>query len=69
MSNETLFESILEAYASFLPLADSITTPTIMHIEGRLVRTRGPLEILACMRSSTLARQLCEKVAVRVCLL
>jgi methylamine--corrinoid protein Co-methyltransferase len=45
VSNETLFESILEAYALFLPLANSITTPTIKH------------------------RKLCEKVAVRVCLL
>ena len=61
MSNETLFESILEAYASFLPLADSITTPTIKHIEGRLVRTKSPLEILACMRSSTLARSALRK--------
>ncbi|GAH07475.1 unnamed protein product, partial [marine sediment metagenome] len=35
MSNERLFESILEAYALFLPLANSITTPSIKHIEGR----------------------------------
>jgi len=61
VSNELLFESILEAYASFLPLADSITTPTIKHIEGRLVRAKSPLEILACMRSSTLAREALRK--------
>ncbi len=61
VSDERLFESILESYASFLPLADSITTPTIKHIEGRLVRTRSPLEIMACMRSSTLARQALRK--------
>ena len=61
VSNERLFESILESYASFLPLADSITTPTIKHIEERLVRTRGPLEIIACMRSSTLAREALRK--------
>jgi methylamine--corrinoid protein Co-methyltransferase len=61
VSNERLFESILEAYASFLPLANSITTPTIKHIEGRIVRTKSPLEILACMRSSTLARSALRK--------
>jgi methylamine--corrinoid protein Co-methyltransferase len=61
VSNERLFESILEAYASFLPLANSITTPTIKHIEGRIVRTKSPLEILACIRSSTLARSALRK--------
>ncbi len=61
VSNETLFESILEAYALFLPLANSITTPTIKHIEGRIVRTKSPLEILACIRSSTLAREALRK--------
>jgi len=61
VSNETLFESILEAYALYLPLVDSITTPTIEHIEGRLVRTKSPLEIIACMRSSTLARSALRK--------
>jgi methylamine--corrinoid protein Co-methyltransferase len=61
VSDETLFESILEAYASFIPLADSITTPTIKHIEGRVVRTKSPLEILACIRSSTLARSALRK--------
>jgi hypothetical protein len=61
VSDERLFESILEAYASFLPLANSITTPTIKHIEGRLVRTQSPLEIIACMRSSTLARSALRK--------
>jgi hypothetical protein len=61
VSDERLFESILEAYALFLPLANSITTPTIKHIEGRLVRTQSPLEIIACMRSSTLARSALRK--------
>ncbi|MFC1950268.1 monomethylamine:corrinoid methyltransferase [Chloroflexota bacterium] len=57
VSNEELFVSILEAYASFLPLANSITTPSIKTINGKIVRAGSPLEILACMRSSTLARE------------
>lgn len=61
VSNERLFESILENYALFLPLANSITTPTIKEIEGRIVRTKSPLEILACIRSSILARDALRK--------
>jgi len=57
VSNEELFVSILEAYASFLPLADSITTPSIKAINGKTVRAGSPLEILACIRSSALARE------------
>jgi len=57
VSNEELFASILEAYASFLPLADSITTPSIKAINGKTVRAGSPLEILACIRSSALARE------------
>lgn len=57
VSNEELFVSILEAYASFLPLADSITTPSITTVNGRTVRAGSPLEVLACIRSSALARE------------
>jgi len=57
VSNEELFVSILEAYASFLPLANSITTPTIKAINGKTIRAGSPLEILACIRSSVLARE------------
>jgi len=57
VSNEELFASILEAYASFLPLADSITTPSIKAINGKTVQAGSPLEILACIRSSVLARE------------
>jgi len=57
ISNEQLFVSILEAYASFLPLANSITTPSIQTINGKTVRAESPLEIFACIRSSALARE------------
>jgi len=57
VSNEELFVSILEAYASFLPLANSITTPSIKTINGKTVSAGSPLEILACIRASALARQ------------
>ncbi len=57
ISNEELFSSIMEAYATFLPLANSITTPSIKAINGKTVRAGSPLEILACIRSSALARE------------
>lgn len=57
ISNEQLFVSILEAYASFLPLANSITTPSLQTINGTTVRAGSPLEIFACIRSSVLARE------------
>lgn len=57
VSNEELYTSIMEAYASFLPLADSITAPTIVSIHGRTVRTGSPLEVMAAIRSTVLARE------------
>jgi len=57
VSDEELFVNILEAYASFIPLANSITTPTIKTISGKTVQAGTPLEILACIRSSVLARE------------
>ena len=57
VSSDELFVSILEAYGSFIPLADSITTPTITEINGMPVRAGSPLEVIACMKSSALARE------------
>ena len=61
VSNEELFVSILEAYASSLPLANSITTPSIRTINGKTVRAGSPLEVLACIRSSVLAREALQR--------
>ena len=57
VSNEELYASIMEAYASFLPLADSITAPSIASINGRNVRTGSPLEVLATIRATVLGRE------------
>jgi hypothetical protein len=57
VSNEDLFASIMEAYASFMPLADSITAPSIVSINGRTVRTGSPLEVLASIRAVVLGRE------------
>jgi len=57
VSNEELFSSIVETYASFLPLADSITAPSLATINGRTVRSGSPLEVLASIRSVVLTRE------------
>jgi len=57
VSNEELYASILEAYASYMPLANSITAPTIATLNGRAVRTDSPLEVLAAIRATILARE------------
>ncbi|MBW2059556.1 MAG: monomethylamine:corrinoid methyltransferase [Deltaproteobacteria bacterium] len=57
VSNEELFASIVEAYAGFMPLADSITAPSIVSINGRTVRTGSPLEVLASIRAVVLGRE------------
>jgi len=57
ISNEELYASIMEAYASFMPLADSITAPSIVSINGRTVRTGTPLEMLASIRAVVLGRE------------
>ncbi len=57
VSNEDLYASIMEAYASFMPLANSITAPTIASINGRTVRTGSPLEVMAAIRSVVLGRE------------
>ncbi|WP_258189421.1 monomethylamine:corrinoid methyltransferase [Candidatus Hakubella thermalkaliphila] len=57
VSTEELFVSIMEAYGSFLPLANSITTPTLTTINGVPIRAGSPLEVLACIRSTVLSRE------------
>jgi methylamine--corrinoid protein Co-methyltransferase len=56
VSSEEIFSKVLQGYAS-IPLVDSITTPTLTTINGRQIRAASPLEVLACMRSSLLSRE------------
>jgi len=56
VSSEEIFESIVQAYGE-IPLADSITAPSLTTSNGTQVRTGSPLEILACIKSVVLARE------------
>jgi hypothetical protein len=56
VSTEELYSSIMEAYATCLPLADSITAPSLASFNGRAVRTGTPLEVIAAMRVTGLGK-------------
>jgi methylamine--corrinoid protein Co-methyltransferase len=56
VSNEESYSSIMEAYATYLPLADSITAPSLASFNGRTVRTGTPLEVIAAMRVTSLGK-------------
>jgi methylamine--corrinoid protein Co-methyltransferase len=56
VSTEELDSSIMEAYATYLPLADSITAPSLASFNGRAVRTGTPLEVIAAMRVTGLGK-------------
>lgn len=61
VSNESLYESLIEAYARNLPLANSITAPTLASLGGRQVRTGSPLEVLASIEATKMARRALER--------
>ena len=57
VSNEEIYASIMEAFASFLPLADAITAPSLATLNGRTVRTGTPLEVLASIRATAMGHE------------
>lgn len=57
VSNEEIYVSIMEAFASFLPLADAITAPSLATLNGRTVRTGTPLEVLASIRATAMGHE------------
>ncbi len=57
ISNEVLYASIMETYAGFMPLADSITAPSLASINGRAVVADSPLELLAAIKATALGKE------------
>ena len=47
----------MEAFASFLPMADAITAPSLATLNGRTVRTGTPLEVLASIRTTAMGHE------------
>jgi len=56
VSNERIFTSLVTAYAR-LPLADSITTPSLTMLDGRSISAGTPLEIEGAIRTAVLSRE------------
>jgi len=61
VSNEEVFRGILRAYAAN-PLADSICTPSLQTVDGRIVVSESPLEILGAIKTVTLAKETLKDV-------
>ena len=57
VSSEEIYASLMEAYASFVPLADAVTAPSLTVINGRTVRTGTPLEVLAAIRAAAMGHE------------
>ena len=60
VSSEEIFVSIVQGYGE-IPLADSITAPSLATLNGTAVQAGSPLEILACIKSVVLLREALEK--------
>ena len=59
-TDEYLLSTLVEGYGR-IPLADSITTPSIKKFNGMTVLANTPLEILACIRTVELSRSALRK--------
>jgi len=60
VSSEAVFASLMKGYA-MIPLADSITTPSLMTVDGEAIRARTPVEVEGCIRNVTLAKEALQK--------
>lgn len=56
VSSEGILLSLVQGYGS-ISLADSVTSPTLVNIDGRRIRANSPLEVMACIRSSNFIRE------------
>jgi methylamine--corrinoid protein Co-methyltransferase len=56
VSSEEVFSSLMRGYAS-IPLANSITTPSLMSVDGVPIRSKTPLELEGSIRTVLLSKQ------------
>lgn len=55
VSSEEVLSSLVRGYAS-IPLADSITTPSLIYVDGKHIRANTPLEVEGSIRNVTLVK-------------
>jgi methylamine--corrinoid protein Co-methyltransferase len=56
VSSEAVFQSLMRGYAQ-IPLADSITTPSLMSVDGVPIRGKTPLELEGSIRTVLLSKE------------
>jgi len=61
VSSEEILSSLLRAYGA-IPLANSITTPSLTTIDGRTILSDSPLEIYGAIKNVTLAKEALKKI-------
>ncbi|MFW9963736.1 MAG: monomethylamine:corrinoid methyltransferase [Candidatus Sifarchaeia archaeon] len=57
VSDEGIFMRLVENYAKRIPIANAITTPCLLSIDGVNIRAKSPLEIEGSIRTVVLGRE------------
>ncbi|MHA3964700.1 MAG: monomethylamine:corrinoid methyltransferase [Candidatus Thorarchaeota archaeon SMTZ1-45] len=57
VSNENIFLRLVESYARKIPIANAITTPCLLSVDGINIRAKSPLEIEGSIRTVVLGRE------------
>ncbi len=57
VSDESIFMRLVENYAKRIPIANAITTPCLLSVDGATIRARSPLEIEGSIRTVVLGRE------------
>lgn len=57
VSDESIFMRLVENYARRIPIANAITTPCLLSVDGATIRARSPLEIEGSIRTVVLGRE------------
>jgi hypothetical protein len=57
VSDESIFMRLVESYAKRIPIANAITTPCLLSVDGATIRAKSPLEIEGSIRTVVLGRE------------
>ncbi|UCH05317.1 MAG: monomethylamine:corrinoid methyltransferase [Candidatus Thorarchaeota archaeon] len=57
VSDESIFMRLVESYARMIPIANAITTPCLLSVDGATIRAKSPLEIEGSIRTVKLGRE------------
>ena len=60
VSSEEVFSSLMKGYA-MIPLANSITTPSLLTVDGEAIRANTPVEVEGSIRTVQLAKEAIQR--------